>query len=83
MSNRPNKKFQLENMPKIPELIIPKYSLDVSVLTVLGLSLSSVTPEQKRISHKNKSNETPDVSILRKYPILETVPTIKYLKGII
>ena len=47
--------------------------MDLSVLSVLVSSSSSVTPYQKRSPRKNKRKETPDVSILRKEPLRDTV----------
>ena len=46
VSNRPNKIPQLEQISKLLELIIPKDNLYVSLLTGLGSSFESVTPEK-------------------------------------
>ena len=81
MFNRPKKITQLEKIPKASEVIIPKENLDISVLTILVSSVSSVTPEQKRINLKNESKETAAVSNIRKEPIQETVNSIKISRG--
>ena len=81
VSNRPNEITKSEKLIKPPEIIIPKDNLDISVLSVLGSSLSSVTPDQKIIPLKNKRKETPAVSIIRKEPIQETVNPRKISQG--
>ena len=63
------KMCELKKIPKLIELVIPKDNLDVSVLIELNSSIESVTTEQKRILSRNKSNETPHLSILREDPI--------------
>ena len=73
MSNIPNEINKLEKITKPSILITPKENLDLSVLSVLGLNLASVTPYQKWIPSKNKRKETPAALIIRKEPIQETV----------
>ena len=46
-------------------------------------SLTSVTPENKRITRKNKSKEKPAVSIIRKDPIRKKVTTSKISQAIL
>ena len=66
---------------KTPERIITTDNIDVSVLTGLDSSLTSVLPDQEHIYWKKKSKGTPSVSILRNYPIRETVTTGKISQG--
>ena len=61
-------KFINKNPPT--EVMIAQENLDLSVLSVLGSSLASITPDQKHIPwKKNKRKETPVLSIIRKEPI--------------
>ena len=55
--------------------------MDISVLSVLESSLASVKPDQKYIPWKNKIKEAPNVSILRKETIQETVNPRKISQG--
>ena len=71
----------MRKITKNPELIIYQENLDHSVLSGLGASLASITPDQKRIPRKNKINDSPAVSILRKGPIPETVNPRKTSQG--
>ena len=50
-------------------------------MTGLDSSLTSVLPDQEHIYWKKKSKGTPSVSILRNYPIRETVTTGKISQG--
>ena len=45
----------------------------MSILSGLGASLASIKSDQELIPRKNMRKETPDLSIIRKEPIPETV----------
>ena len=81
MSNRTNETNQLEKKKKTSEVIVRKENLHLSVLSGLGSSLSSVTPDQKLIPRKNKRKETPSDLIIIKEPIRKTVKPRKISKG--
>ena len=70
-------KYHTQKNTKTTELIITEDILNVSVLIGLDSILVSIIPEQKCIPRKNNIKETPDVSILIKYTIKETVTTGK------
>ena len=54
--------------------------MDVSDLFRQGESWASVTPYQQFINRKNKRKKTPDISVIIKEPIGDTVNSIKISK---
>ena len=54
VSNKTNEITQISNKKKTVEVIISQENLDISVLSGLGASLASITPDQKDIPRKNK-----------------------------
>ena len=67
-------------MEKTSNINIDKDNKDVSSLFRQGESWASVTPYQQFITRKNKRKKTPDISVIIKEPIGDTVNSIKISK---
>ena len=76
-TNLSNKSFHIGEPSNID---IDKYNKDVSDLSRQGESCSSVTPDQQFITCNNKIKKTPDISVIIKEPIGDTVKPIKIPK---
>ena len=71
---------KITRIDKPSEIHIHKDNLSIYILSGQGESLSSVTSDTLPIPRKNKRNETPDISIIRKETIQEPFNTRKKAK---